>query len=39
MKKYKFPLLKQVSHRDDKCSMANIAGNIVVTLHGDRWWL
>lgn len=39
MKKHKFPLIKQVSHRDDKCSMANIASNIVVTLHGDRWWL
>ena len=37
--RYKFPVTKQMSHRDEMHSEGNIANYITIVLYGDRWLL
>ena len=39
IKKYKLPVIKQISHEDVRYSIGNTVNNIVITLYGDRWLL
>ena len=39
IKRYKLPVIKQVSHGDEKYSTRNIVNNTVQTLYGDGWSL
>ena len=36
IKGYKHPVIKSVSHRDEKYSIGNIVNNMVI-MYGDRW--
>ena len=36
IKRYKLPVMKSVSHGDEKYSRGNIFNNIEITLYGDR---
>ena len=35
IKRYKFSVIKYMSHGDVKYSIGNIVNNVVITLHGD----
>ena len=35
-KRFKLPVIKQVSHENEKDSIGNTANNIVIMLYGDR---
>lgn len=39
IRRYKLPVIKQISHRDERGSRENRVNDIVVTLYGDRWQL
>ena len=39
IKKYKLPVIKQISHRDVMYSTGNTVNNTVITLYADRWLL
>ena len=36
IKKYKLPVMKHISHRDEKYNIGNTINNILITLYGDR---
>ena len=36
-KRYKFPVIKLISHSDVIHSTRNIVNSTIITLHGDRW--
>ena len=37
IKRYKLPVIRLISHRDEKYSLENIINKIVITLYGKRW--
>ena len=37
LEKYKPPVSKQLSHRDEMYNMGNIVNNTVIILYDDRW--
>lgn len=38
-KRYKLPVIKEISHREEKSSTGKRVNNPTVTLFGDRWRL
>ena len=37
--RYGLPVIKEISHEDEKYSLENIVNNTVITLYSDRWQL